>query len=68
MKVYFVFALFLFGTIVLNANGDWQRPMQDGSQLLMGTLVKQAPTKEEALRGIRPIRNLEEVKVKILMW
>ena len=50
-------SLFVFGSIALNVNG------QDGNQLLMGTLVRQGPTKEAVFRGLKNTRGVEEVQV-----
>jgi hypothetical protein len=55
MNFFFAFALIVFGSFALNANG------QDGSQLLMGTLVRQGPSKHDVLQGQKGV---EEVVVK----
>jgi hypothetical protein len=60
MKVSFAFALIVFGSIALNANGQVAIPY-GGSQLLMGTLVRQGPSKHDVLQGQKGV---EEVKVK----
>jgi len=58
MGFVFVLSLFVFGSIALNVNG------QDGNQLLMGTLVRQGPTKEAVFRGLKNTRGVEEVQGK----
>ena len=63
MKVSFVFALIVFGSFAFNANA------QDGSQLLMGTLISQGSSKIEALGFpmAGEFRKIEEVKVQTAM-
>ena len=67
MNVFFAFALIVFGSFALNANGQVRMPMDDGSQLLMGTLVKQGPSKHDVLSGPLQGMKVEEVKVKTIM-
>ena len=74
MKVSFAFALIVFGSI---ARGQVHVPFhsiangQDGSQLLMGTLVRQGPSKHDVLQGkeddYEVPDSFEEVKVKTIM-
>lgn len=64
MGFLFSLSLFLFGSIALNVNGQPTGGGFNGNQLLMGTLVRQGPTKEAVLQGKFSRGQVEEVQGK----
>jgi len=57
MGFVFALSLFVLASIALNVNG------QMGNQLLMGTLVRQGPTKDAVLQGRRGVEEVQGKEV-----